>query len=223
LVGSGFTEVSGPFPMASGVVSPTYHDAMSRSRRDPIPENPRTGVGVDAYGFPVKDPTANVLDLVQAAIQRQDDMRTLATEHERYVAELRAHYDELLRTAETARIDAIRAVDVSAVQRAAEVALNQASTLASQVAASAETLRAQVAAAATASSVSLAAALVPIQEAIADLRRSQYEQAGQRTQVVEQRATTGETRLNIGAIAGIVGGVVGLLFLLIALYTAFGK
>lgn len=178
---------------------------------------PRDGQGSDATGRPVVDPTQNVLDLVQAAIQRQDDLRTMADQHAAYVAELRASYDERLRQAETARIDAIRAVDVGAVQRAAEVALTQASTLATQVAVSAETLRAQVAAAASASSVSLAAALVPIQEAIADLRRAQYEQAGQRTQVVEQRAGAGETRLNLGAVFGGLAVLVSLIGVIVLL------
>jgi hypothetical protein len=175
------------------------------------------GPGVDSQGRPVIDPTQNVLDLVQAAIQRQDDLREMADAHTRYVAELRANYDQRLRQAETARIDAIRAVDVGAVQRAAEVALTQASTLATQVAVSAETLRAQVAAAASASSAATTAALMPIQEAIADLRRAQYEQAGQRTQVVEQRAGAGETRLNVGAIFGGLAVLISMIGLIILL------
>lgn len=35
----------------------------------------KTGMGVDATGGPVIDPTRNVLDLVQAGMGRQDDMR----------------------------------------------------------------------------------------------------------------------------------------------------
>jgi hypothetical protein len=171
---------------------------------------------VDAAGNPVVDPTANVLQLVDAAIQRQDDLRNLEAHHTREMANLRAMYDAKLRQAETSRIDAIRAVDVGAVQRAAEVGATQATTLAAQVATSAETLRTQVAAAATASQVSLAAALVPLQEAIADLRRAQYESAGQKSQV-------GETRLNVGAILGgislllvIVFGVLGTVLSIVA-------
>ena len=33
------------------------------------------GPGVDRFGTPVVDPTQNVLDLVEAAIKRQDDLR----------------------------------------------------------------------------------------------------------------------------------------------------
>jgi Flp pilus assembly protein TadB len=109
-----------------------------------------------------------------------------------------------LREAETARIDAIRAVDVGAVNRAAEVATAQALTLAAQVSTSAETLRTQVAAAATASTVALAAALEPIQKDISDLRRNMYEQQGSRSQAVE---TSARTSTSIGtwiALAGVV-------------------
>jgi len=168
------------------------------------------GQGVDSEGRPVIDPTQNVLDLVQAAIQRQDDLRSMADHHAVYVAELRADYDSRLRQAETARIDAIRAVDVGAVQRAAEVALTQASTLATQVAVSAETLRAQVAAAATATATNLATALEPMQRAIDDLRRAQYEQAGQKAQV-------GESRLNYGAILGGLAVLVSLVGVIVLL------
>jgi hypothetical protein len=155
----------------------------------------RSNQDVDNDGERIDDPTANVLQLVDAAIKRQDDLREAEARHSREVQALHAHYEAQLRAAETGRIDAIRAVDVGAVQRAAEVGATQATTLAAQVATSAETLRTQVAAAATAATVSLAAALVPIQEAIADLRRAQYEAQGVKTQ-------TGDTRLNVGAVLG---------------------
>jgi hypothetical protein len=157
------------------------------------------------------DPTKNVLDLVEAAILRQDDLRMAGERHIREVAELRADYEDKLRKAETARIDAIRAVDVGAVNRAAEVAATAATTLAAQVDVSAETLRNQVAAAASAQTVALAAALEPVQKDIADLRRAQYEAQGQKTQVVETRAAGG----SIGMWAAII---VSVFVALIALY-----
>jgi hypothetical protein len=152
-------------------------------------------MAVDSHGGAVVDPTQNVLDLVDAAVRRLDDLRAVTLDALRREAEMRADYEGRLRTAETARIDAIRAVDVGAVNRAAEVSAAQALTLATQVATSAETLRTQVAAAATASNVALAAALEPIQKDIADLRRVQYETAGGKDR-------TADTRLNIGAILG---------------------
>jgi len=186
------------------------------------------GIG-DLQGEPVVDPTANVLQLVEAAIRRQDDLRQAEKEHivevlrlrgeqrihdfenVREIAELRAGHARELREAEAARIDAIRAVDVGAVNRAAEVAATQASTLAAQVSVSAETLRNQVAAAASAQTVALAAALEPIIKDIADLRRAQYEALGQKTQVVESRVNTGAVVAYIVGGAGIILAVVALL------------
>jgi len=156
------------------------------------------GPGVDASGRPVVDPTANVIANLNAAVQRQDDLREMESRHVRELMTTRADFIDQLRLAESARIDAIRAVDVGAVNRAAEVSAQQATTLAAQVATSAETLRTQVAAAAIASSTALAAALDPIQKDIADLRRAQYEAQGQKTQVVETRSGSSITILVVG-------------------------
>jgi hypothetical protein len=122
---------------------------------------------------------------------------------------MRDGFYQQLREAEAARIDAIRSVDVGAVQRAAEVQLAQATALATTQATMAETLRGQVAAAATAQATALGAALVPLQEAIADLRRAQYEQAG-------SKAQTTEGRLNYGAVLGglsLLIALIGLVYL----------
>ena len=139
---------------------------------------------------PIIDPTKNVLDLVTATTKRLDDMRQASEKHFQDILAIRAVYDERLRVAETARIDAIRAVDVGAVNRAAEVSAQQALALAAQVATSAETLRTQVAAA-TAATINLAAALEPIQKDIADLRRAQYEAQGVKAQTGDSRQSTG--------------------------------
>ena len=163
------------------------------------------GPAVDIGGNPVRDPSPNVLDLVDAAMQRQDDLReaefrrqddlrVAEARHLREIAGLRAEYQAELREAETQRIDAIRGVDVQAVQRAAEVQATQASALAAQVVATADAFR-----------VSLAAALEPLQKDIAELRKSQYELAGQRAQV-------GESRLNVGAVLGGVSVFLVLVF-----------
>jgi len=182
------------------------------------------GLGVDFKGNPVVDPTKNVLDLVDSAMRRQDDLRAaeglrqddlrqMEYRHVREIASLRAEYQAELRMAETARIDAIRAVDVGAVNRAAEVSATQASTLAAQVATSAETLRTQVAAAASAAQTALAAALEPIIKDIADLRRVQYEQVGQKAQIVEHRGS------NTAAYA-LAGVVIAAFALIVTVYFA---
>jgi len=183
----------------------------------PDADDPPIGGGPGSAGDPigqrVGDPTRNVLSLVRSAIQRQDDLREAAERHVRDMSTLRAVYDTKLREAETARIDAIRAVDVGAVNRAAEVSAQAAATLATQVAVSAETLRTQVAAAAAAATTALAAALEPIQKDIADLRRAQYEAQG-------VKAQTGETRLNLGAVLGAVSVLLVLIFGVISVVLA---
>jgi len=151
------------------------------------------------------DPTPNVLDLVHAAVRRQDDLRLAESKHVREVANIRDAHASELRIAESARLDAIRAVDVGAVSRAAEVAATQATTLATQVQVSAETLRTQVAAAAGAATVALAAALEPVQKDIADLRRAQYEAQGQKTHVVETQASRMTTTTGVTVIIGAMG------------------
>jgi len=173
------------------------------------------------------DPTENVIALNEATIKRLDDLRDQATHFQEIIADLvsrhlaemsalRGEFGEKLRNAEADRINAIRAVDIGAVQRAAEVSASQAQTLANQVAQSAETLRTQVAAAATASATALAAALDPIQKDIADLRKTQYEQAGQKAQVVEGRST------NSVAIAAMMA-FMGLITLAVLLYATLKK
>lgn len=134
---------------------------------------------------PVIDPTKNVLNLVEAesrrldgvveaAVRRQDDLRECESRHVREILGLRAEYTGELRRAETERIDAIRSVDVAAVNRAAEVSAQVATTLATQVA----TLAASTATA-------QASALEPFRLAIEDLRRSQWEAQGGKAETRE--------------------------------------
>jgi hypothetical protein len=167
-------------------------------------------VGVDAEGLPVIDPTQNVLDLVQAAIQRQDDLRRAESRHVREITTLRAEYTAELRRAEAARIDAIRAVDVGAVNRAAEYAAQQATILANQVSTSAEALRNQVSASDAAARAALLQALDPMRKDIADLRRAQYEALGGKVAVVESKDDRRESGIGVRAwIAIAIAGMVG--------------
>lgn len=187
--------------------------------------NARTppGPGVDAAGQAISDPTKNVDQLVAASDKRQDDLRTMeATSLRRELraeaaalrreAELRAGYEEKLRTAESDRLDAIRSVDVAAVRQAAEDTRTQAAVLAAQLTATADASRAQTAAVAQATATALGAALDPIVKDIGELRRSQYELAGQRAQVSETREVRGESRLNLGAVLGVVSVLLVLFF-----------
>jgi hypothetical protein len=139
---------------------------------------------------PATDPTVNVIALVEAGLKRQDDLRELEATHIREISALRDAHVAELRAAESARIDAIRAVDQANVTRAAEVASIQATTLAAQVSNSAETLRGQVEASKNAAALALTAALTPIQTDIADLRKTQFTQQGERAQQVDTRNTS---------------------------------
>jgi len=170
-----------------------------------VDRNDLPGPGVDAAGRPVIDPTENVKSLTEAAVRRLDDLANMRTHYSDRLEAQRAIFesrlreaDRELRKAESDRIDAIRAVDVGAVQRAAEVSAAQA-----------EALRNTVAAAAAAAATALGAALDPIQKDIADLRRAQYEAQGQKAQVVETRASA-------GSVYGLIGAVGGLILLAIA-------
>jgi hypothetical protein len=161
--------------------------------------NGEPGPGVDSSGRPVIDPTENVKALTEAAVQRLDDLREAAalrqedeSRHVRELVGLRAGYEDQLKRAESARIDAIRAVDVAAARATAEA-----------VTATAEALRQQVATTAQAQEARLASSLEAIVKDIADLRRSQYQAVGGQ----EQRT---EARLSVGMIVGIVAAVIGL-------------
>lgn len=180
------------------------------------------GPSTDSDNRPVIDPTENVLALVAAESRRQDDLRTAdARLHEnevaclKEIADLRERHSNDLRLAEAQRIDAIRAVDVGAVNRAAEVATTQATTLATQVATVAETLRTQVAAAATASTTALAAALEPIQKDVSDLRQVQFQQQGERVARVEDRGIQVTDRGQSNWLIGVVISAAGLLLAII--------
>jgi hypothetical protein len=59
------------------------------------------GLAVDRFGGPVVDPTKNVLDLVQAAIRRQDDLR-----------DAEAKFQNAARDAETRRVNDLAALRV---------------------------------------------------------------------------------------------------------------
>lgn len=116
---------------------------------------PPTGLPADSSGGPTVDPTRNVLDLVQAAVNRLDDLRAAETKrvdekikleksHVRELMKLRETHAENLREAEAKRIDAIRLVDVNALTSANERAASQASIVATQVSNTAATVAAQI-------------------------------------------------------------------------------
>ena len=148
------------------------------------------GPAIDRTGAPVVDPSRNVLDLVDAAIRRQDDMAELRTgmsvaeaEHLREIMRLRADHNAMMIERETTRIDAIRATDADAVKTATK-ALN--------------------------------VLLDSMRGDIADLRRAQYQAQGERTQSSDARATSTAV---IGWIFGALGATIAIVSLVFALIT----
>lgn len=206
------------------------------------------GPSTDRYGRDVADPTPNVLDLVRAAIERQDDLRAadsenarqmatirheyekLIRESDRHEAGVRARYEDMLREKETQRLDAIRAVDVANVESARQVAEARATTLQTQQQASADALRAQVEQARITTAESLEARVVPLLTAIEDLRRTQYQQQGEKSSKVETSSSDrdelllAQTRIAAAqARMQMIALVIAALVLAIGLYAALHK
>jgi hypothetical protein len=164
-------------------------------RRPPRPSHSSTmGIATDATGGPVIDPTLNVKEMMAQEVRRLDDIMVLNRDFTRREMELRAEFSKEQRVGERDRLDAIRLVDVSAVQRAAEVQAAAAAALAQSVTASAEALRTQQATANAALIEFVNKAVEPITASLAAVQRFQYEQGGARQQVVEQRDTRGDSR-----------------------------
>lgn len=75
----------------------------------------RAGLGVDAMGGPVIDPTKNVLDLVDAANRRQDDLREM---HNRFLAaELRRLQEAVNRVEQISELRAGFAREVTIIHQ----------------------------------------------------------------------------------------------------------
>jgi hypothetical protein len=208
----------------------------------------RPGPGVDRDGRPVVDPTRNVLDLVTAAIQRQDDLRRAESRHlrelvevrsaydlqlreaDRYVASVTSSYEDRLRNKETQRLDAIRAVDVANVESARQVAEARANTLATQQQASADALRNQVEQARITTADALAQTVAPLQKAIEDLRQAQYQQQGEKTSKVETSSSdrdaiaVEQARISAGqSRMQLIALVIAAIVLAVGIYAAFHK
>jgi hypothetical protein len=153
------------------------------------------GLGVDAQGQPVIDPTKNVSDTVEAAVKRLDDIALLRAYYIEREMELRADFQHQLDAKEAARLDANRSQDQDNARRQAETALAAVQALATQVPITADAVRS-----------ASAASLNPIQERLTQIERIQYEQAGQKAGVVETKTDRGaNSALVFGAIGALVG------------------
>lgn len=109
------------------------------------------GLGIDAAGGPVIDPTENVKALSEALSQRQDDLRDLNNKYLdarldaiKEVVTLMAAHSKEIRDLESKRVDAVREIDVIARNTAASQALTGIQTLAASTSAEREALRSLV-------------------------------------------------------------------------------
>lgn len=165
------------------------------------PQGP--GIGVDAKGGPVVDPTANVIALNEASIKRVDDMNVLLerltdekirrmeegikvraeiTEMRSiYVKELmalRAEQQKELREQESKRLDAVRSVDQLAVKTESDRSTVAITALAAVHATTAETLRSAVNTSATNLATQLVSTVSAITERIASLEKASFTASG---------------------------------------------
>jgi hypothetical protein len=158
--------------------------------------HPSSGIGVDEFGAPAVDPTQNVIALTEAANLRQDDLRrennarvdvevrrleqlsALRAEHSKTLIHLHAVHSKELSALESNRLNAIRQVDVLAVNTAADRAAAAIQALAATTAANADNLRNALTATAATIATQTAGIVTAITERIAALEKSSYEGKG---------------------------------------------
>ncbi len=145
----------------------------------------RLGIGVDALGGTVIDPTENVVALVKANKERNDDLRRLIDKsvhseikHLRAEVKLRAKHQMQMAKAESGRLDSIRMIDAQAVQVAAAQAQTAIQTLATTASTSAETIRNALNTAAATAATQLQGLLSRVDERIRVLEQTSYTGAG---------------------------------------------
>ena len=155
--------------------------------------NSNSGPAADSQDPSGKDPTTNVLALVDAAVNRLDDLREATNNkldaeigHVKELSDLRAAHISEIRALESDRLDKIREVDVLARNTAADRAADAISALAATTATNAENIRNAMTATATAIATQTAGTVSTITERIAALEKSSYE--GQGRQAVSDPA-----------------------------------
>jgi len=166
-------------------------EGARRDRRRP-PRVGSLGIGVDAEGHHVIDPTENVRELFEAGATRQDDLRLaerrlqeekinrIETEMHalRREVTLRAEHQAALDALESKRLDAVRNVDQLSAKTEADRQASAVTTLANAAATTAETLRSAVNTSAQNLATQLTNTVNAITERIAALEKSSYTGAG---------------------------------------------
>lgn len=167
---------------------------------------PPRGVNVDSSGDAAVDPSKNVLDLVNAAVLRLDNLRILDNKWRDFVDKIRTEHVKEIREAEAARIDSIRAVDQANIQQDKIVAEARATTLSNTVQATA-----------TAFDSKLSTELSPIKKDMTDVQQFRYEAFGGKAQIKDTQSSSRNSGMWVGVVLGIIGGIVGLIGLAVIL------
>ncbi len=165
------------------------------------------------------DPTENVKDLTEANSKRLDDLRDAQNRlfeaqvsHLKETAQIRADHDREIRVLETARLDAIRRVDVGNQTVAAERQQAAILTVERTNNATSETLRAMVDTKANTLAAQTATTMLGVEQRLAALERVQYEGQGKASQADPMIARLAEAVESLtssrAASAGARGGVV---------------
>ena len=170
----------------------------------------KPGVGVDAQGGAVVDPTKNVLDLVAGEVKRLNDLRELEGKltdakllHLKEVSEVRASHAKEIRELDVDRLEKIRQVDVTAANTAADRALAAIHALGRAQETAAETQRSVMATTATTMATQLEQQMEALISRIAAVEKSIYMGVG---------SGAGKT-----AMWGYVAGGVGILLTLVGI------
>jgi rubrerythrin len=191
---------------------------------DPSPSTDARIQGSQGQPPPI-DPTANVLQLVAAAMLRQDDLREAEARHRDAMSDLRDKLSREIRDAErngqrdlalaeSRRIDAlIEALDQRVTLESSKAELT-AVALAERVDASAKALAASVDASAKALAATVETTAKTLSERIVPLEQFRYEQAGSHVQRSEGRS---QNQWIIGLVMGVPSALLALVAVVVLL------
>jgi hypothetical protein len=188
-------------------MSAEYQEILARLER--IENGGKTPV------IPLIDPTANVLSLVSAAMQRQDDLRLAEASHRNSISDIRDRLGREIREAErngqrdlalaeSRRIDALIEAQDQRVTLASSKAELTAVALAERVDASAKALAASVEASAKALAATVETTATTLSARIGPLEQFRYEQAGSREQRTDTRWTFQQALTLLGLATGAI-------------------
>jgi hypothetical protein len=141
-----------------------------------------TGLGVDATGGPVVDPTENVKSLVLAEKEHHKEIRDLLATHDREIRTAEARYQDDMRAAESAKRDALAAMkaanDALLFSINADAVKTTSELISTQLTKVTDSLSAQIGALTKSFGDQLNASINALSERLREQERFRYEQAG---------------------------------------------